>query len=61
MGPRLSSWNFSSVDRCPKIAGAREELSPAQIRDKRPRIPHSSRLHVSERLLEGQKGRGHTP
>ena len=34
MGPRLSSWNFSSVDRCPKIAGAREELSPAQIRDK---------------------------
>ena len=34
MGPGLSSWSLSPVDRYSKIAGAREELSPAQIKDR---------------------------
>ena len=65
MGPSLNSWSFSPVDRYSKIAGVREELCPAQIRDKRPHIPHSRSqgdlpdYTCAERLLEGQKGRGH--
>ena len=67
MGPRLSSWSLSPVDRYSKIAGAREELSPAQIRDKRPHFPHSQSqgdlpdYTCAERLLSGQKGRGRHP
>ena len=34
MGPRLSSWSLSRVDRYSKIAAAREELSPAQIKER---------------------------
>ena len=34
MGPRLGSWSLSPVDRYSKTAGAREELSPAQITDR---------------------------
>ena len=34
MGPRLSIWSLSPVDRYSKIAGARDKLSPAQITDK---------------------------
>lgn len=33
MGLRLSSQRSSPVDRYSNIAGAREELSPAQIKD----------------------------
>ena len=33
MGPRLSSWSSSPVDKYSKIAGVREELSPAQMKD----------------------------
>ena len=33
MGLRLSSQRSSPVDRYSSIAGAREELSPAQIKD----------------------------
>ena len=63
MGPSLNSWCFSPVDRYSKIAGVREEMSPDQIRDKRPHIPHSRSqgdlpdYTCTERLLEGQKGR----
>ena len=39
MGPRLNS--FSAVYRYSKIAGVREKLGLAQIRDKRPHIPYS--------------------
>ena len=42
MGPRLGSQRSSPVDRYSRIAGVREELSLAQIIDKRPHIPHSS-------------------
>ena len=34
MGPMLSSWSLSPVDRYSKIAGVREELSLAQIKDR---------------------------
>ena len=63
MGPRLSCWSSSPVDRCPKIAGVREELESCP--DKRPHIPHSQSLGklpdytCAERLLEVEKGRGH--
>lgn len=59
--PRLNS--FSPMDRSSKVAGAREELSPAQIRYKRPHIPQSPSqgdlpdYTCTERLLGGQKGR----
>lgn len=33
MGPRLSSWSSSPVDKYSKLAGTREELSPAQMKD----------------------------
>ena len=33
MGPRLSSWSSSPVDKYSKIAEVREELSPAQMKD----------------------------
>ena len=33
MGPRLNSWSSSPVDRNSKIE-AREELNPAQIKDR---------------------------
>ena len=65
MGPSLNSWSFLPVDRYSKIAGAREELSPTQVRDKRSHIPHSRRQGdlpgdaCAGRLLEGQKGRQH--
>ena len=65
MGPSLNSWSFFPVDRYSKIAGAREELSPTQVRDKRSHIPHSRRQGdlpgdaCAGRLLEGQKGRQH--
>ena len=29
------------MDKYSKVAGVREELSPAQIRNKRPHVPHS--------------------
>ena len=67
MGLRLNCWSFSPVDRYSKIAGAREELSPAQMKDKRPHIPHSGDqgdlpdYTCAQRLLEGQKGRGRHP
>ena len=41
MGPRLRSQSLSSMDRHSKTAGMREELSPVQIRVKRPHVPHS--------------------
>ena len=34
MGLRLSRWSLFPVDRYSKIARAREELSPAQIKDR---------------------------
>ena len=62
MGPGLSSWSSSPVNRNSITAGAREELSPAQIRHEeitnfsvlKSRRP--SRLYIEERLLGGQKG-----
>ena len=66
MGPGLSSWSSSPVDRNSVTAGAREELSPAQIRDKRPHIPQSQsrgdlpNYTCAERLLGGQKRVGAT-
>ena len=74
MGPRLNS--FSAVDRYSKTPGVREKLGLAQIRDKRPHIPHSSfflnyssflksenlpNYTCAERLLGSQKGRVATP
>ena len=44
-----------------------EKISPAQIRDKRPHIPHSRsqgdlpNYTCTEKLLGGQKGRGRHP
>ena len=32
MGPRLGSWGLTSIDRYSKTGGAREELSPVQIK-----------------------------
>ena len=48
------------------IAGAREELSPAQIKDERPRIHHSVGRFLpdytrSESFLKGPKGRARHP
>ena len=63
-GPQAGQPQF--VNRYSKIAGAREELSPAQIRDKRPHIPPSRsqgdlpNYTCAERLLGGQKGGGVT-
>jgi len=34
MGPRLSCQSLSPVDRSTQTAGVREELSPAQIKDR---------------------------
>ena len=34
MGPRLSSWSLSPVNRSFKTTRVREELSPAQIKDR---------------------------
>ena len=34
MGTRLSSQSLSPVDRSTQTAGVREELSPAQIKDR---------------------------
>ena len=65
MGPTANSWS------CPlgQILQdeEEEELSLAQIRDKRPHILHFQRQRdlphytCAERLLEGQKGRRHHP
>ena len=72
MGPRLSSWNMSSVDRHPKInimAGARrskEEL-PALIEDKETTYfsfsmsRRSSKLHAQNGSLAFREGRGTRP
>ena len=65
MGPRLNS--FSPVDRNSITAGSWRRLDPAQIKDKRPHIPHSrsqgdlSDYTCRERLLGGQKGEGVPP
>ena len=32
MGPRLGSWGLTPIDRYSKTGGAREELSPVQIK-----------------------------
>lgn len=61
MGPRLRGQSLSSMDRYSKTAGVREELSPVQIRDKRPHVPHSQsqgelpNYMCTEKLLGGQK------
>ena len=60
---RLSSWSLSPMDRYSKTASAREELSPAQIKD-RPYISHSQdqghlpNYTLAKRLLGGQKESG---
>ena len=68
--PQGKHLEFFPVDRNSKtsIAGqSREELSPAQIRDKRPHIPHSQsqgdlpNYTCTERFLASQKGGGATP
>ena len=62
MGPRLNI--FSPVDRNSITAGRWRRLGPAQIRDKRPHMPHSRNqgdlpdYTCAERLLGGQKGGG---
>ena len=70
MGPRVSSWSSFLEDRNSKISIAgqsREEAGPAQMRDKRPHIPHSGSqgdppdYTGAEKLLGGQKGSGRHP
>ena len=65
-GPQAEQLELSSVDRYSKIAGAREEVSPTQIKD-RDHISHSQGqgdlpdYTCAERLLRGQKRGGITP
>ena len=60
-GPQAGQPQF--VNRYSKIAGAREELSPAQLRGESPHSPHSWRqgdlpdYTCAESLLDGQEGR----
>ena len=63
MGPRLSSQRSPPVDRCSRIAGVREELSLAQIREKRPHTPFSElrppRLHMPRKAPQRSAERKH--
>ena len=70
MGPRLSTWSLSPVDRYSKmktIAGGRRSWALPRWEIKRPHIPHSPSQGElpdythTERLLEGQKRRGAPP
>ena len=69
-GPRLSSWSLSPVDRYSKmkiIAGAKEELSPAQKKDRETtyfsfsRLRRPSRLHTCRKAPRGAKREGAPP
>ena len=55
MGSRLSGWNLFPVDRYSKVAGLREELSPAQTRDLGFLI-----LKVSETFPTGHAQKGYS-
>ena len=65
MGPRLSSWSSSPVDKYSKIAGVREELSPAQMKDHIFIILHVKKTfpttHMQKISLEVKKGGGISP
>ena len=70
MGPRLSSWGLSAMDRYSKMkikAGARRRLGPAQIRDKETTYSSFSKsrrpslLHMRRKPPWRSKGGGHHP
>ena len=71
MGPRMSCWSLSPLDRYSKTkkkTRSREELSPAQIRDKEtiyfPVLgsERTSQLHMHRKAPQGvKKGGSCTP
>ena len=67
MGPRLSNWSLSPIDRYSDNDRSKEELSPAWIEDKETTyflfsgqgdLPDYT---CTEKLLRGQKGMVHHP
>ena len=55
MGPRLSSQSLPPVDRSTQTAGVREELSPAQMKD-RDRVFLTVEVKETFLIMLAQKG-----
>ena len=66
-GPQAEQLEFVPCGQILQNSRREEKLRPAQVRGKRPHIPHSRRqgdlpdYTCAERLLKGQKGRGCHP